>query len=797
MVGSTIAHYRILEKLGQGGMGEVYRAQDTRLQRDVALKVLPLKTVDDPAARQQLLREARTASVLSHPHICAVFDAGEDGAQIYIALELVRGKPLTDLIPPGGMATETVARYGAQIADALAFAHEEGIVHRDLKSANVMVAAGRAKILDFGLAIRTRQAATASTVTTAEDHPSAGGTLAYMAPEVLLGAPADSSSDIWALGTVLYEMTTGRRPFGGRTGYELTSSILRDNPDPMPPHVPAALRTGILRCLAKEPAQRYRTAGEVRAVLEAMSAGEHSADVPLVQPGRNAARRKVLAFAGAGIVLIGLIAAVAVLKTGSNGSRPAGAASPPRITSVAVLPLENLSRDSEQEYFADGITEALIANLAQIRALKVISRTSVMRFKGSAGSGKSLPQIAQELGVDAVVEGSVQRGGNRVRITAQLIHAATDSHLWAGTFERDMSDALRIQSEIATAIANEIRVNVTPGERARLHVARSENPEAQEAYLRGRYHMRRLNEGDLSKAIQYFERAIEIDPANAQAYAGLAQAWIERGVWGGRSFREVEKHARTAAERALQLDPAVADARTALAHIRYIYDWDWTGSEAEFRQAVDIDPNSAEAHFYFAVMLHAMGEMDRAIAEIERARERDPVSASVESTYGRILYRARRHGEALQHLERARDLDQGEYGVYARMADVHESLRDYPRALELFQKSEALAAAARATGSAPARYSPGQARLLALMGRRPEALSVLKGVLEQPAERQNAWAIATVYAALNDKDQAFAWLNKAIDQKGLVVFTKTEPKFDSLHSDPRWAATLRRINLTP
>jgi TolB-like protein/Tfp pilus assembly protein PilF len=461
---------------------------------------------------------------------------------------------------------------------------------------------------------------------------------------------------------------------------------------------------------------------------------------------------------------------------------------PSEIKSLAVLPLENLSGDPQQEYFADGMTEAIIGNLAKIRALRVVSRPSVMRFKGSR---KSLPEIAQELNVDAVITGSVQRASGRVKISAQLIHAATDAHLWSDEYERELSDVLKLQSEVARVVADKIRVQVTAEERARLASARSVNPQAQEAYLLGRYHLWRLNEEDLKLAIGYFERAIRFDGGYAAAWAGLSKAWGERGIWGTQPFREVEGPARNAAMKAITLDASSAEAHASLASIKASRDWDWTGAEQHYRRAVELDPGSAEAHQMFAVLLMALGRHTEAISEIGSAEQLDPLSSNIQSTFGRILYRARRYDEAIPRLKRATDLDPRNYGAYGRLGDVYEQTGRYTEAISSLEKSEALRSGGGSRG-----YRARLARVYARMGRRDEAQRLLKDLQRttQPAGFPKI-AAAGAWAALDDKDEAFRLLFSVVGERSdLINFIKEDPPFDNLHSDPRWKELLRRMN---
>ena len=459
-------------------------------------------------------------------------------------------------------------------------------------------------------------------------------------------------------------------------------------------------------------------------------------------------------------------------------------AAPPQIRSIAVLPLRNLSRDPEQEFFADGTTEALISSLAQIHALKVISRTSVMRYKGTT---KPAPEIGRELGVDAVVEGSVQRAGDHVRITAQLIQASTDAHLWANEYERDMADVLKLEAEVARAIAQEIRIQVTSEEHNRMAGARRINPAAQEAYLLGRYHRWKLNEQDLQQGIDYFEQAIKLQPDFAAAYAGLATAWHERGVWGAKGFREVEEPSRTASLKALELDPNLSEAHTALAEGLSTYDWNWLDAEKEHQRALDLDPNNLDARVYYALFLMALGRHQEAIAQMERAAALDPLSSDIQSTFGRVLFRARKYDEAVPHFLRAIELDTQNYGAYTRLAEVYEQTGKLQEALALVEQSLRIRGADLTKSAA-------LARIYALVGRRSEASRVIERV-SKPGSKPTGQDVALIYFALGDNDVGFQWLTRAFDQRELVVYVRADPRFDSVRSDPRFETLVRRLGM--
>jgi TolB-like protein/DNA-binding winged helix-turn-helix (wHTH) protein/Flp pilus assembly protein TadD len=471
--------------------------------------------------------------------------------------------------------------------------------------------------------------------------------------------------------------------------------------------------------------------------------------------------------------VLALVVSAIVLALISNKNQPRTG---PVITSLAVLPLENLSGDPSQEYFADGMTEALIGNLARIHALRVISRTSVMRFKGS---NKLLPEIARQLNVDAVIEGSVRRSGGRVLVSAKLIRAATDSPLWTGNYERELSDVLKLQSEVAREVADEIRIQVTAEERARLASARRVNPEAHEAYLLGQYHNNKGNEQGWKQAIDYFERAIQISPDYGAAYAGLSNAWFYRGTYGAK-FKEVESPARAAALKSIELAELLAEAHISLAIVKHYYDWDWTRAEREFRRALELDPGSLQAHISYGHLLMHLGRHDEAIREGQIAVQLDPVSSATQASLGRFLYRARRYEEAVQRLKRAVELEPRSVGANFRLGDLYAQVGRYDEAIAAFGKIEELA---------PGDFQVGIARVYALMGRHREARHMIRGL------KANADTIAAVYAALGDEDEAFRILEKAVEERQLIVVLKVDPPLENLHSDPRWKVLLRRMNL--
>ncbi|HEX9254579.1 MAG TPA: protein kinase, partial [Candidatus Angelobacter sp.] len=524
-IGQTLGHYRLLEQIGAGGMGVVFRAHDEHLERDVALKLLLPGTLADEPARKRFRREALTLSKLNHPNLAAVYDFDSQGDVDFLIMELIAGESIDGKLAAGPLPEKEILRLGSQMAEGLQTAHAHGVVHRDLKPSNLRVTSdGRLKILDFGLAELLLPASpTATTESLIESH-AACYTLPYAAPEQLLGEAVDGRTDIHAMGAVLYEMATGRRPFTETQTSRLIDAILHQGPVPpraLNARLSPELERIVLKCLEKEPDRRYQSAKELEVDLRRLASPSESSGA--YQGRRRHTRAK-------------------------------------RIHSLAVLPLVNLAGPDE-EYFAEGMTEALIADLAQIGALKVISRTSVMRYKGT---DKPLAQIARELDVDGVIEGSTLRAGHQVRVTAQLIHAESDTHLWAKSYERDLNNILVLQREVAQAIADEIQIKLTAKERARLVGGGSVNPEAYEAYLKGRYCWNKRTGQDIQKAIRYFEQAVAIDPNYAPAYAGLADAYHVLWVYTGVSPREMYQQAKTAALKGLAIDGDLAEAHTSL-----------------------------------------------------------------------------------------------------------------------------------------------------------------------------------------------------------------------------------------
>jgi serine/threonine protein kinase/tetratricopeptide (TPR) repeat protein len=766
-------------------MGEVYRARDPRLGREVAIKVLPPGDERDEHARSRLAREARTASQLNHPHICTIYEVGEVEGLAYIAMERVEGHPLSLLLGPGGLPWETVVRYGIQLADALSYAHERGVIHRDLKSANVVVTDdGRVKVLDFGLARRVGSLGDVSEAPTQTlTMPGIiAGTLQYLAPEILRGGAADPRTDLWSLGVMLHEMASGTRPFQGATGVELGFAILNNPPEPLPARVPAGLARVVERCLAKDPAQRFRQAGEVRAALESLS---HEAAVERRSGGmvrRQTGSLRTIYWATPAIVL--LLAGLALFDVGGLRSRLTDSAGKDHIPSIAVLPLVNYSHDPTQEYFADSMTEELIATLAQIGALRVISRTSVMGLKDTK---KSMREIGRLLDVDAIFEGSVQRSGDRVRITAQLIRAASDEHIWARTYERDMRDVLALQAEVAAAIASEVHVQLTARQQRRIAGA-PVSPRAYELYLRGVDAFHRWEETSMRAALEFFGQALAIDSTYAPAWAMLALVEFHRSAESDE--QDAAARARQSAARALRLDPELGLAHAVTGTIAGNLDWDWGTAEREFRRAIELTPSSFDAHHSYSHLLMKLGRVDESFEHSRIAAALDPLNTAATLHMGWHYLFAGHLEMAIAEYKATLRLDPSYGAAYAQLSWVYTLTGRYDEATAAYRKRFEL----NRTSADTLLMS---ALIAARRGRTQEALHGASSMI-QAANRgkRNAVEVATVFAWLGREDEAFQWLDRAVQNREAAANElKLDPFLEGLRSDPRFPALLQRMGL--
>ena len=814
MIGQTISHYRVLEKLGGGGMGVVYKAEDTKLRRLVALKFLPEEVSKDHQALQRFQREAQTASALNHPNICTIYDIDEDEGRPFIAMELLEGQTLKHRIGGGPLKLDTALNLAIQICDALEAAHSKGVVHRDIKPANIFLVArggtAQAKILDFGLAKLTEphtpRPASGGPGEGSHDTPTATiepahltspgtamGTVAYMSPEQARGEQLDHRTDLFSFGAVIYEMATGKQAFGGTSTGTTFTAILRDDP-PRPsqvnPEVPRELDRVITKALGKDRNLRYQTASELRQDLAAVMA---RSALPGVTPAAFRRRSWLPALAVLALLaVLGVVGARFLPRRNSSqpvsasGSASQGDIGQGAIRSIAVLPLDNYSGDPKQDYFAEGMTDELTADLANISQLRVISRGSAMQFKGA--HRPPTPEIAKALDVDAVVEGSVLRAGDKVRITAQLIDARADRHLWAKSFESSSRDVLALQDELASAIAREIHVQLTPAEQSRLTSAPTVSPEAHDAYLKGRYFFNRPSDENLTKAIDQFEEAVRLNPDFALAYSGLSDAYLWAGFNEGvMTASEAKPKAKAAAEKAIQLDDNSAEAHTSLATFKLFYDYDWEGSEREYRRAFALNPNYAFAHDQFASGLAFQGRLKESIAESKRAAMLDPLSPQIPLDSISAYAFQGNYQVAREQVKRAADLDPSFFLSAWAYGWIDLESGKITASIPEFQRADAQGAPS--FGAAWLGYAYGASGDGA---RAREQIEVLK---KRSLHGYVApFNLAMVYLGLGDRGRALDYLEQAYaSDSQWLGWLKEDKVFDPLRSEPRFTALMKKL----
>ncbi len=729
MIGKTILHYKIHEKLGEGGMGEVYLAEDTRLKRHVAIKWLPEQLSLNVEDRQRLHTEAQAAAALNHPNLATIFAIEEIEERPFIVMEYIEGEELSDHFEKGQLSSDAVIPIALQIAEGLQAAHQKGVVHRDIKSANIMINnAGQVKIMDFGLATFADQSGL-------KERGLISGTAAYMSPEQANGETVDHRSDIWSLGVVLFELLTGELPFQGDYAQALFYAILSEAPqklDEMGVDAPEILQSVLDKALAKDREQRYQQLTELIADLKQVADW-----APLVED------------------------------------------TPP---SLAVLPFKNISAQKEQEYFCDGMTEELIDALSRVENWRVVSRTSVFALKEQLGDVR---EIGERLNVSHLIEGSVRQVGNRVRVSAQLINVADGFHLWSEKYDRELDDIFAIQDDIAQAIVEKLKMKLSSGESASLFKRYTDNKEAYQLYLKGRYFLNRGTSVDSQKSIEYFEEALEKDINYTLAYSGLADAYI---LLGGTfsaplSPQEAMPKAKAAAKKAMAIDDQLAEAHTSLAFVRFWYDWDWAGAEKEFLRAIELKPAYTRAYQWYAEYLSAMKQFDAAREMILKALDIDPLSVHITWHVGKIAFLAGRHDEAIEYCNKAVDMDPGFLPAHGILRRVYEQKRMFPETL-------------KAAGWLSGKKSESPAALEAAYQQ-----SGWEGVWQSQLElfkKKNSPPLryAELYALLNDKDQAFHWLEEAFQQRSSsLVYLNVYASFDNLRADARFDKLLRKIGL--
>jgi serine/threonine protein kinase/tetratricopeptide (TPR) repeat protein len=790
--GTKLGPYEILAPLGAGGMGEVYRARDTRLDRAVAIKILPAGLSDNPDARQRFQREAKAISSLQHPNICTLYDIGSENGVDFLVMEYLEGETLQDRLLRGLLPVEQVTRHGMEIADALDTAHRKGFVHRDLKPSNIFLTRhGEAKVLDFGLVKLEEEALTDQrTITSPVNLTSPGsavGTVAYMSPEQARGDELDARTDIFSFGAVIYEMTAGKPAFPGKTSAVIFKAILDQTPAAprqLDPEFPQRLEEIIFKALEKDRDVRYQSAADIRADLKRLRRDTESvsgattgrADAAKAKPWLRTKLATIV-----GVLAVVALAAAAYLFWSRKTQT---------IDSVAVLPFANASADSSMEYLSDGITEGIIDRLSSLPNIKVISRTSAFRYK----KRDIEPQkIARELGVQALVTGRVIQRGDELSVSAELVDTREDKQLWGEQYNRRLADIATVQQEIANAISGNLRVQLTSEEKRRFSKPDAANAGAYQLYLKGRYHANQGTADGYRKGIEYFQQAIDTDPGYALAYAGLADSY--GGLGGGNAYappRETLPKAKAAATKALELDETLGEAHAALGYAGFFSDWNWASAEREFRRAIELNPNSAISQSRYSEILGTRERFDESVAEGERAQKLDPLSAHVLSQLGYAYLGARRYDEAIAQFQSALELNPDAGAIRAQLAWVYGAKRMYPQAIAEYEK---IADPEKAVTEENQTVTSGLGWLYAVSGRRADALKLVKEFKDLTSHAYvDPYNIAVIYAGLGDTDEVFRWLERGYEQhsSGMPYLT-TDPFWYGIRSDPRYADLLRRM----
>ncbi len=790
MIDQTISHFRVIEKLGAGGMGVVYKALDIRLDRPVALKFLPDNMLQDAQALDRFRREARSASALNHPGICTIYDIGEQNGRGFIAMEFLDGQTLRNHIHGDALSLDEILRLGIQLADALDAAHSEGIIHRDIKPANIFITKrGQAKILDFGLAklvpkgiaIPGRDAA-GEVLDSTSIVGIISGTPSYMSPEQVRGDNLDPRTDIFSLGLLLYEMSTGRQAFGGGTGGAIIEAVLTRSPIParsINPSLPPKLEEIIGRALHKAREQRYQRAADIRSDLQRLeratdsgwrSAEEPTASVAIPAPNNLPANAQPPE-------------PLTAPRTGTL--RPERASK--IINSIAVLPFENASRDPEHEYLSDGIAGSLVNILATIPKLRVMAQSTVFRYKGRRVDPQ---EVGRELNVRAVLTGRIMQSGGSLRIGSELVDVATGSRLWGAQYDRQPGDIFVIQDEISNEISDKLRLRLTRAEKKRLTKRQTDDPEAYRLYLKGRHHWNQWTEDGFYKAIEYFQQAVEKDPTYALAYTGLADSYVLLGWNSYLPPKDAFPKAKLAAMAALRLDPDLGEGHTPLSAVYWLYDWQWPEALMEFQRSLALNPSHPTASHWYAECLMTMGRHDEALARMKTSQELDPLSLIISVAIGWAFYMGRRYDDAIAQLRRTVELDANYPVTYWILGLVLRKMGNFELAIVEGEKGVKL------SGGSPL-LNAALAQSLATAGTKEQASRILADLTNLAKQKYIApYFLAGIHVGMGEDDRALAYLEKSYEERShWLLYLHIDPGMDPLRSNPQFQDLLRRIGL--